>query len=242
MMKLKPKFIQTANVRRFETAMAALAMADEGRFGLVYGRAGRGKTRTAQWWVSRERQVYLRALSVWASSEVEFLRSVCRELGVISPPGRKAQAFQAALDRLLAEPQRTIVIDEMEKLPRRMLAMLRDLADLSGAAIVFVGEEDLVPYLQEERRVWSRVYQVVEFGPITAADIVLYAAEVAGLTVDRSAAALLERISGGDIRLVRRELIACAQLCQGRGTETVTEEIVAMAEKSRERRVSCVAA
>ena len=230
-MKLKPSFVKTRNVRNFEVLMNGLDLAaGEGRFGLVYGQAGRGKTRTAQWYVAGNQAVYLRVLAIWTTSELDFLRALARELGVLTPPHRKAAAFQVVLDRLIAEP-RTIVLDEMEKMPPKFLGFLRDLTDLSGSPIVFVGEVELVPYLQAERRVWSRVFQQVELEPISATDIVYYSAEVAGLQLDKDAAAIVAKSSGGDFRLVRRDVIALAQMCQGKGATAVTAEMATIAAK-----------
>lgn len=230
-MKLNPSFVKTRNVRNYEVLMDTLAMADgEGRFGLAFGPAGRGKTRTSQWYAAQHQAIYMRVLSIWTSSEMEFLRALARELGVLTPPRTKAAAFAAVLDRLIAAPK-PIILDEMEKMPPKFLGFVRDLTDLSGVPIVFVGEVELVSYLQAERRVWSRVFQVVEFEPIGASDIVFYAAEVAGLRLDKQAAELAAKDTGGDFRLVRRLAIALAQMAKGKGGQDVDREMVRIAGK-----------
>jgi len=230
-MKLNPAFVKTRNVRNFEVLMNGLDLAEgEGRFGLVYGQAGRGKTRTSQWYAAGNACVYMRVLSIWTTSELDFLCALARELGVLTPPRRKATAFQAVLDKLITEP-RAIILDEMEKMPPKFLGFIRDLTDLSGSPIVFVGEVELIPYLQAERRVWSRVFQQVEFEPISATDIVFYAADVAGLQLDKLAAGILAKSSGGDFRLVRRDVLALVQMCQGKGTKSVNAEMATIAAK-----------
>lgn len=230
-MKLNPAFVKTRNVRNFEVLMNGLDLAEgEGRFGLVYGQAGRGKTRTSQWYAAGNACVYMRVLSIWTTSELDFLGALARELGVLTPPKRKATAFQAVLDKLITEP-RAIILDEMEKMPPKFLGFIRDLTDLSGSPIVFVGEVELIPYLQAERRVWSRVFQQVEFEPISATDIVFYAADVAGLQLDKPAAGILAKSSGGDFRLVRRDVLALVQMCQGKGTKSVNAEMATIAAK-----------
>lgn len=230
-MKLNPAFVKTRNVRNFEVLMNGLDLAEgEGRFGLVFGQAGRGKTRTSQWYAAGNACVYMRVLSIWTTSELDFLCALARELGVLTPPRRKATAFQAVLDKLITEP-RAIILDEMEKMPPKFLGFIRDLTDLSGSPIVFVGEVELIPYLQAERRVWSRVFQQVEFEPISATDIVFYAADVAGLQLDKTAAGILAKSSGGDFRLVRRDVLALVQMCQGKGTKSVNAEMATIAAK-----------
>ena len=230
-MKLNPAFVKTRNVRNFEVLMNGLDLAEgEGRFGLVFGQAGRGKTRTAQWYAAGNASVYMRVLSIWTTSELDFLCALARELGVLTPPRRKAPAFHAVLDRLVTEPK-AIILDEMEKMPPKFLGFIRDLTDLSGSPIVFVGEVELIPYLQAERRVWSRVFQQIEFEPISATDIVFYAADVAGLQLDKNAAGIVAKSSGGDFRLVRRDVLALAQMCHGKGTTNVTAEMATIAAK-----------
>jgi hypothetical protein len=211
--------------------MDGLAMAEgEGRFGLVWGQAGRGKTRTAQWYAAQHQAIYMRVLAVWSTSEMDFLATLARELGVLTPPRRKATAFTAVLDRLIASP-RPVILDEMEKMPPKFLELLRDLTDLSGAAIVFVGEENLVGFLDRERRVWSRVFQQLQFEPINAGDIVFYASDVAGLQLDKQAADAIALASGGDFRLVRRDVLALAQICRAKKTVNVNAEMVSIAAK-----------
>lgn len=224
MAKVRPVFIATRNVRNFEAAMEGLEMAHgEGRLGLVYGRAGRGKTRTSQWWAAREGAVYVRVATVW--TELDFLAALCRELGVLQPPRRRGACYAALLDALSVEP-RALILDELEKMPSRWLDIVRDVSDVTGCPVVLVGEEELASVVRGNRRVWSRIYQQVVFGPITAADVVLYAREAAGLTVSPEAAAEMHRRSGGDFRLVRRDVVALAQLAEAERTADVTEKMV----------------
>ena len=71
--KIRPTFIRTKNVRNFEALMDGLALGeDDSRLGLVYGRAGRGKSRTAQWYAANHGFVYLFVLTVWRTNETEF--------------------------------------------------------------------------------------------------------------------------------------------------------------------------
>lgn len=230
-MKLNPSFVKTRNVRNFEVLMDTLALAEgEGRFGLVFGQAGRGKTRTSQWYAAQNQSVYMRVLSIWNTSERDFLRALATELGVRSLPWSKAAVFKVVLDKLVAD-SRPIILDEMEKMPPKFLGFIRDLTDLSGAPIIFVGEVDLLTYLQAERRVWSRVFQTVEFEPIGASDIVFYGAEVAGLRFDKAAAALAAKDSDGDFRQVRRLVVALARMAEGKGASDVNAEMVTIAAK-----------
>ncbi|SMC28632.1 hypothetical protein SAMN02746041_03293 [Desulfacinum hydrothermale DSM 13146] len=221
--RLKPVFIVTRNVRNFEAAMDGLALAHgEGRLGLVCGRAGRGKTRTSQWWAAKEGAVYLRVVTVW--TELDFLRALCREVGIPQPPKRRGACYAALVDMLSASP-RTVILDEIEKMSSRWLDVVRDVSDVTACAVVLVGEEELAGAVRRNRRVWSRIYQQVEFGPITAADVVVYAREAAGLEVSPEAAAEIHQRSGGDFRLVRRDVVALAHVAAAQKTQDVDRKM-----------------
>jgi len=187
--------------------MAGLDLsAGEGRFGMVYGRAGRGKTRTAQWYAANNDGIYLRTLKIWRTSELDFLRTLCRELGEINIPNRKGPCFNIIVDRLIADP-RAVFIDEIEKLPALFLEVLRDLADVTAAPFVVIGEEELVAVMKQNRRIWSRTFQNVEFGPITPTDITSYAKESTGVVLSKAQAGEMHRASGGDWRIIKRDFL-----------------------------------
>ena len=86
-----PTFVQTKNVRTFNSLMDGLlaGRGDRGdeRLACVSGRAGRGKTRTVQTWAARNGAPYLETVSVW--TDLDFLRALCAELGVRQVPHRR---------------------------------------------------------------------------------------------------------------------------------------------------------
>lgn len=230
--KIKPVFVKTKNVRNFEVMMDGLALAaGEGRLAIVYGRAGRGKTRTAQSYAANNGLVFLRCRNVWRSSELDFLRTLCRELGIKSPPHRKGPCFQEALDVLLATRQ-PVFIEELEKLPAFFLELVRDLSDLSSAPFVIIGEEELLPYMRRNRRVWSRTYQQLEFNPIDISDVMLYVNEAAGLQLQPKVAAILYQSSGGDFRIVRRDTINLVHIANSKQTREISEQMAKVAVKT----------
>ncbi len=233
MIKTKPVFVKTKNVRNFGVLMDGLELAaGEGRLGLVYGRAGRGKTRTCQWYTAQNDAVYLRMATVWRTSELPFLQALCTECGWQgNPPGRKAVAFTAAVDMLVQRP-RPVFLDEIEKLAGWFLDVVRDLSDLSGAPIILVGEEELVSVMRRNRRVWSRTYQQLLFEPIEVRDIIVYAKEFAGLTLSPAVAGIFHKAAGGDFRIVRRDIINLVQILNAKGTAECDQQTAKIAIKT----------
>jgi len=176
--QLKPTFVKTRNVRNFEVLMRGLDLgAGEGRLALIHGRAGRGKTRTVNRYAAANDCVYIRMLTVWRTSELEFLRELCRKLEVGNPPHRKGPCFIEIVKRL-EDKKQPIFLDEIEKLSSRFLDVVRDLTDVTSVPVVLIGEEELPVAMRRNARVWSRTQQQLEFEPISAADIIYYFAEI----------------------------------------------------------------
>ena len=228
----KPVFIQTTNVRNFGVAMNTLKLSDgEGRLVCVSGRAGRGKTVTSQKWAADHNAIIMRMQTVWRTSELYFLQALCREVGIEgNPPGRKATAFTSIVEQLLINP-RTIILDEIEKLPGYFLDVIRDLSDLAAIPIVLVGEDELPPMMRRNRRVWSRTYQHVVFEPIEIKDVLLYCLETTDgkVRLPANIAAIFHQAAEGDFRIVRRDILNLINICNGRGTTTVTAEMAKIA-------------
>ncbi len=222
---LKPVFVTTRNVRNFTVMMDGLALGEgEGRFGLVYGRAGRGKSRTAVWWAANHGSPILLCATVWRTSLTEFLRDLAREIGIKEPPRSKGACYREIIEALIGRPQ-PIFLDEFEKLTQEHLNVVREISEITTAPFILIGEEELAPFMKRNRRVWSRTFQALEFEPITAVDVVLYAEEAAGLNMDSETAVYLQKETGGDFRLVKREVIKLAQLVGHSETKDVTMEM-----------------
>ncbi len=227
-----PKFVRSKNVRNFEVLMDGLSLSEgEGRFGLVYGRAGRGKSRTCEWYHGHHNTIYLRMMKIWAKSDIEFLAAFARELGLKNPPHRRGICFREVIDRLITDP-RPVFLDEIEKLPGEILEICRDITDVTTAPIILVGEEELVSYMTINRRVWSRTFQKLEFLPLETADVMFYAQETTGLTLPPDGAALILATSEGDLRLVKRTMVNLVQIANAKDTRDITLEMIRVAIKT----------
>jgi len=208
--QFSPRFVNTRNVRSFAVLMDALMFAKSGhtdgdeRLGCVWGRAGRGKTRTVQTWAANNDAVFIETVRSW--SELDFLKKICLELGIRNPAGRRGKAFSDALDSLLINP-RVMFFDEIERFGQKYLEIVRDLAKLSGGIFVLVGEEELPHLMRQNRRVWSRTYREMEFLPAEPSDVVSYINQTTGLKLSTEALAIFHGVSGGDIRIIRRDTI-----------------------------------
>ena len=206
--RVLPKFVNVKNVRNFQAMIDALMLSHgEGRLAAVIGPAGRGKTRTAQWYAANNRCAFVRCLSIWRNTELGFLQTLCRELGVKKIPHRKDPAFLAVMDGLNSQGGRPVFVEEIEKLPKLHLELVRDLSDLSAAPFVLIGEDELQHHMRQVTRIWNRTFQQLDFEPLGLGDVVMFAREAAGIDLQADVAETLHRESGGCFRVIKRDLI-----------------------------------
>ena len=227
-----PKFVNVRNVRNFQAMIDALMMsAGEGRLAAVIGPAGRGKTRTAQWYAANNRCAFVRCLSIWRHTELGFLQALCRELGIKTIPHRKDAAFLAALDALNTQGGRPVFIEEIEKLPRLHLELVRDLSDLSAAPFVLIGEDELQSHMQQVTRIWNRTFQLLEFETLGLGDVVMFARESAGVDLPADVAEALHREAKGCFRVIKRDLISLVNIMNAKGKPDPDMEMAKVAIK-----------
>jgi len=236
-LEVKPVFVRNDNVRNFEALMEGLEhSAGEGRLAVVYGRAGRGKTRTAQWWhANHANTVYLHVLKIWRTSELNFLQALCRELGNPAPPGRKNACYDEVINGLLARKSPAVFLDEIEKLPPdTFLEIVRDLTDDTGSPFVLIGEEELYGLIsnQRRRRLWSRVFEQQQFHPLTVTDITGYARDAAGVKLESEPAGIFHEASGGDFRIVKRDFSTAVRMANAKRLGEITADIAKAAVKA----------
>lgn len=224
--QFRPSFVHTKNVRDFDVLMAGLQLGmegeSEGRLGCVWGRAGRGKTRTVQRFAAKNGCPYIETAIVW--SELDFYQAICRHLGISRPPHRRGLCHELAKEALLASGK-PLFIDELERLGKRYIEICRDLTKQAKCVLVLVGEEELPHLMQQNRRVWSLTFRAMEFVPVSARDIINYVAETTGLALTDKALDILHKSSGGDLRLVKRDTInlVAAVNALGRSGEVTAE-------------------
>lgn len=227
-----PKFVNVRNVRNFQAMIDALMLsAGEGRLAAVIGPAGRGKTRTAQWYAANNRCAFVRCLSIWRHTELGFLQALCRELGIKKIPHRKDAAFLAALDSLNSQGGRPVFIEEIEKLPRLHLELVRDLSDLSAAPFVLIGEDELQSHMQQVTRIWNRTFQLLEFEGLGIGDVVMFARESAGVDLPADVAEVLHREAKGCFRVIKRDLISLVNIMNAKGKPDPDMEMAKVAIK-----------
>lgn len=221
---MKSVFLTTLNVVTFRESMGVLEDADRGQPGLavVWGRAGRGKTLCAREYAVRTGAVYLRVMEDWTPRAM--LSALCREVNGTEP--RTVERCKQMACEALEHSQRVVLVDEADRLKVGLIEHFRDVHDMSGAPIVLIGEEHLFAMLSARRRLWSRVTQTVEFGPVSAEDVMLFGLKAAELKIDPAAAQKLTTRATGDFRLVRVDMVDLEKMCRANGVQKVDAKMI----------------
>jgi DNA transposition AAA+ family ATPase len=213
-------FVETQNVQRFRSALAIVSDIERGQPGLavVWGRAGRGKTDCARQYTVDTAAVYLRVMEDWTPRAM--LARLCYELNGDEP--RSVDGCKRLAIEMLRADRRPVLVDEADRLRIGQIEHFRDIHDETGAPVILIGEEHLFPAINARRRLWSRVTQTVEFGPIEAEDIMIFCMRSASLKCEPEAAKALESRAGGDFRLVWRDVMRLERMARASAETVIT--------------------
>lgn len=177
---MKTAFVETANVRRFHSALTALERrgAQEACLLVVDGLPGLGKTTALHRWAAQSGAVYLRAKKEWTAGW--FLNDLLAEFRIApahSYQKRFAQALEAMLQRQSqASLQRrtfAVVIDEADHISRdsHLMESIRDFSDMGDIVFVLVGMGKIRDNLSRFPQIASRIAQYVRFENATLDDV-----------------------------------------------------------------------
>jgi DNA transposition AAA+ family ATPase len=184
-------FAKTSNVVRLVNALAPLKERNEDLPGmvLVFGQPGLGKTKAMLWWQLQNGAAYIRAIKVMTARWL--LEAIVSELGE-TPRHRTSDLWRQCVE-ILIDRSRTLIVDEVDYLAydARVLELLRDLHDVTGSPIIFVGMENADKKLSRYRHLYDRFIEVVRFQPFTKADIADIATQLCEVTLTADAIDLI---------------------------------------------------
>jgi len=168
---VKKVFARTSNVMSFSAAMDRLLHSDESipKMALIYGEPGLGKTKTAAWWCAHNDGVFIRTKKLMTGRWL--LEEIVGELGEI-PEHKTAALFRQIQDQLFSRP-RAIFIDEVDYLTydARVIETLRDIHDITGAPVIFIGMAGADKKLMRYRHLIDRFSEIVRFHDLTLDDV-----------------------------------------------------------------------
>lgn len=137
--------------------------------GTFYGPSGYGKTTAGTYVTNEFNAVTIQVKSTW--TQKKLCEAILSEMSV--PPAR--MTISDMVDRIsatLAVTDAPLLIDEADFLvKRRMIEIVRDFHEGSGAPVILIGEELLPQKLRQWERIHGRMLDWVAAQPADAADL-----------------------------------------------------------------------
>jgi len=198
----KGVFVKTGNVQAFAQVAKDLMEVTAGvpGMGLVYGKRGLGKTRTALWYTAQNngKTVYLRAKRKWTA--MWMLEELAIEL-VLTPTRRIQTLFSDISASLLLNP-RLILIDETDQIAPDVLETIRDLYDecQGSAPMILIGMDGIARKLARFAALYDRFLHVLEFRSLTDDDIRLAAQGLLGVKLADDVIRHVRGLTDGNFR------------------------------------------
>ena len=190
---MKPKFVQTKNVKGFINLVQDLKNKPGNitKIGLVYGNAGLGKTKTALYLSFQFDSIYIRATNKMTTKW--FLEELAKELDEI-PRFFTADIFRQCVNVLKNKPQ-MIIVDEIDYLLSdfKTIETLRDLHDETGIPIVLVGMSLAKHKLKKHTHLFDRISEIYNFTEFEYSDIKQIVNEIAEVDMTKEVISVIHQ-------------------------------------------------
>ena len=185
-----------------------------------YGFSGYGKTTAATYTANKFQANVVQVKSCWTARKL--CQAILIDLGVKPRPTVADMVDQIA--EALARSGRPLLIDDAQYLvARRMVEVIRDIYESSGAAIILIGEEQLPQELQRWESVHGRMMDWVAAVPAEIADVVHLARIYApGIRVEADLQADIHRVTAGSIRRICSCLDKVAEVARVTGADAMS--------------------
>jgi DNA transposition AAA+ family ATPase len=215
-------FVITENFRRLAEAQRAVERRGAAEAGLVLikGPFGVGKSSIVERWAVDARAVFVRCKETWTKRAL--LDELAQRLG-LDTRGRNSEV-QARIIGRLAVDMAPLVFDEADFLVRSTPALLetiRDITDVTGCACFLVGMERFGDKLARYGHIASRVNRVVDFQPLSLADVASACTKLCQVPLKPEVVALVHQQSQGRMRLVLNAISHLEQWAQANGWDQV---------------------
>ena len=225
---MKPGFVPTENFKRLKEAERLVAKrgAREAGLVLVRGVYGIGKSELTERWAIDSHYVFVRAKETWTKRAL--LDELADKMG-LAKTGRN-QEVQARIIGRVAVDMVPLVVDEADFLVRStasLLEVLRDITDITGTMCFLVGMEHFPLRVDRYPHIASRVARLVEFEPLSAADVRATVAAKAEVSIDDDVLAELHTQCRGRMRLLLNAICNIEQWAQANSWKSVSLKLLA---------------
>lgn len=200
---MKKGFVITENFKRLNDAQKAVERRGAAEAGIVIirGPYGVGKSEIVERWAVDNRAVFVRCKETWTKRAL--LDEVAQALG-LDTRGRNSEVQSRIIGRLAVDMV-PLVFDEADFLVRSTPALLeciRDITDVTGVPAYLVGMERFGDRLARYGHIASRVNRIVEFAPLSLADVNTACEKLCEVALHPDVVAQLHEQTHGRMRLV----------------------------------------
>lgn len=224
---MRKGFVPTENYRRLAEAQRQVEKRGAAEAGLVIVRGpfGVGKSQIVNRWAVDNGAIFIRAKETW--SVRALLDEMARVIGV-ERKGSNSEV-QARVIGHLAVHMNNLVFDEADHLIRStatLLEVIRDITDLTGVACFLVVMDGFSAKLALPRygHIASRVARVVDFEPLSEADVQAAVTAMCEVKLTPELVKLLHQQSAGKMRLVLNAISTLEQWAAANGLREVGAE------------------
>jgi DNA transposition AAA+ family ATPase len=227
---MKKGFVHTENYKRLVQAQQEVERrgAQEAGLVIIKGQYGVGKSEIVERWAVDNGAVFVRAKETWTK------RALIDELAErldVDTRGRNSEVQARVIGRL-AIHARPMVFDEADFLVRgagsksspALLECVRDITDVTGVACFLVGMEEFASKVARHGHIASRVNRIVEFQPLTLADVTSTCAKLADVKIRPDVVEAIHLQSAGKMRLALNAISNIEQLAAANGLAEVGAE------------------
>lgn len=203
---MRPNFVKTSNVLRFNAALSALDKrgAREACIVVVDGQPGLGKTASLTRFAAQEEAIYLRCKKEFKPNW--FLNELLEQLRQ-EPPHSFEKKFQLALKTLMQRQAAAatkgkrfaLIVDEADHVSSNMRIMetIRDLSDMVEMPTILVGMGKIRSNLTRFPQIASRISQYVQFEVANLEDVRLLFQEKCEIAVEDDLIQYVAKVTGG---------------------------------------------
>jgi hypothetical protein len=227
---MKKTFFKTNNINRLVNAIAILNKQEPKapKVGVIAGPVGRGKSEAIEWFYTNYDAFYvLPAADIYRPRW--FLADICRAIEPTAKLKYKTEDLFSQTITLIGKHRFPILIDEAIRLfDGHCMKLLRDLYDRTHVPFLLVDTDELIGRLQEISQWWSRVLKsaVIDWAPLSPAEMLLIVREWTGLSIEPNAAGLLCNARRGDFRDLESDFVELEGACRINKTEQITSQMV----------------
>jgi len=210
------------NVQKFYSAIEKVNhnLIRVSRMALIYGDPGLGKTETAIRYAAGNGAIFIRMRKLMNARWL--LRELIREFGEY--PARYTEALFNQVVDLLERRKKTLILDEVDYFTSdsKITESLRDLADITGTPMIFLGMSHADKRLKRYPHLWDRFIEIVKLLPLDREDVGLMIRELSNIPFNEEAVDKVVEVSEGKIRKVLALIHRCEYIGQNNRLKSIS--------------------